>query len=186
MDTQSIRVGNEILNAGADQLRASGGTVSWERLSLKFLCLGSCLSSVFIDNYARSLSSLQSTEDGAVALRERVAQEMHKEAAGIVKIGGEAAAMARVLGGDEEADALAEIAGQLRGDLEEDSIISCEDSSELIVIALRNYVFAADALQTLHFQDGEAEVNSFVSPVLEVVGAAVQAASLVRADEQNV
>ena len=186
VDDRSRRVGEEILNAGADQLRADGGSVTWERASLKFLCLGSCLSSVFIDNYTRSLASLQAVEAGAVALREKVAKEMHREAAGIVKIGGEAAVMARLLRGEDEAHAVGEIAELLRRHMDDDAILPGDDPDELIVIALRNYVFAAAALQTLHFKDDDAEVDAFVEAVLSVVGAAVQAASLVRADEQQV
>lgn len=182
MDDQSRRVAEEIISAGVAKIRGPV-PADWESLAMKFLGMADGLSEMFVNNFGRNLKSVQGPEPEAAEVREWIASDMHRRAAGIVTIGGEAAVAARLLQGASEPDARLEVTGELGALLDEENLVPGEDADELIKIALRNYAFAAVGLHDLRSDSDRAE--AFLGSLYELICGSVKVASIMRADESQ-
>ena len=157
---------------------------TWDALSVAFLGLGGGLAEATIGTFARGLESVQADSAEAIALREKVAIDLHRKAVAIVIAGGEVAEITLRLAGTSEARARAAANWQLRSGTAEESVPG-DSEEELMATAHRNYVLAAAELYGLHTKaPSTEEIERFAHEVLDnVVSFAVSAAAAARAVE---
>lgn len=143
MDRKTARVASEIVEAGLQELSAQ--EPSLERLRELFVGLGGSLAEVEIGHFARGLSSAQESE--AQPLRERIATDLHREAAQIVFRGVTTGVLALRLADYTLEEAVTKLAWELRSQVAEENPA---DSLEDAVLHMRRaYVFAAAGLDRL-------------------------------------
>jgi len=107
MDAKSQQVANEVVEAGIEALDTTR-VPAWGALSVAFLGLGDGLASATIGTFTRGLESVQADSAEAIALREKVAVDLHRKAVAIVTAGAEVAEIVLRLSGASEADARAD------------------------------------------------------------------------------
>jgi hypothetical protein len=183
MDAKSQQVANEVVEAGIEALPKTH-MPAWDALSVAFLGLGGGLAEATIGTFARGIESVQADSAEAIALREKVAVDLHRKAVAIVTAGGEVAEIALRLAGTSEARARAVASWQLRSGTAEESVPG-DSEEELMATAHRNYVLAAAELYGLHMKTPSTEeIERFAHEVLDnVVSFAVSAAAAARAIE---
>jgi hypothetical protein len=181
MDEKSRQVASEIVEAGMVKVAGPYGDTQ-EALNLKFLAVGDVLAFIGVGDFARRQSSAQESGKEAIALREKVAADIHRSAASLVTLGAKVAVMAMRLDGQDEAEAIA-VAGQtLRSDLRDDGLPD-DAADQLLTYAFRNYVTAAAELYALNHDD-QASYESFALGLMgSVVAFGVAAAASARATE---
>lgn len=183
MDAKSQQVANEVVEAGIEALRTTH-VPTWNALNVAFLGLGDGLAEATIGTFARGLESVQVDTAEAIALREKVAIDLHRKAVAIVTAGAEMAEIALRLSDTPEADARAATSWRLRSGIAEDSVPG-DSEEELMATAHRNYVLAAAELYGLNEKaTSPEEIERFAHEVLDnVVSFAVSAAAIARAVE---
>ena len=183
MDPKSQQVANEVVEAGVEAL-PTVHMPTWDALSVAFLGLGGGLAEAAIGTFARGLESAQADSAEAIALREKVAIDLHRKAVAMVTAGGEVAEIALRLAGTSEASARAAASWRLRSGTAEESVPG-DSEEEPMATAHRNYVLAAAELYELHTKTSTSdEIERFAQEVLDnVVSFAVSAAAAARAVE---
>jgi len=183
MDAKSQQVANEVVEAGIEALEMTH-VPTWNALNVAFLGLGNGLAEATIGTFARGLESVQADTAEAIALREKVAIDLHRKAVAIVTAGAEIAEIALRLSDTPGADARAATSWRLRSGIAEDSVPG-DSEEELMAAAHRNYVLAAAELHGLNENaTSPEEIERFAHEVLDnVVSFAVSAAATARAVE---
>lgn len=183
LDAQSRRVASEIVEGGLTHLPEQVDP-SWPALNEEFVALGAALAEADVGVFARSLSSVQGDEPGAIELRETVAAELHRQAAAIVAAGVRLAVTACALGGTDVDEAFGSAAWHLRSAVVEDSVPG-RTTDDLFRSAYRNYVRASHELNGLRSDSAYEDFEGFAHSILgNVVGFAVDGAAGARAVEQ--
>jgi hypothetical protein len=182
-ETRTHRVAVEIVEAGILGVPTSPH-VSRVALTGAFLSVANSLGSAQVGAFTRSLESAQESSPEAVALREKVAADMHRDGAGIVTAGGHAAMIAYVLGGKGPGEARSEVGWELRSTLSQDGLVGRSSPEMLLSTANRNYVFAASALVGLGQSETPLVYASLGAEILGVVQFAVAAVAEASASEE--
>jgi hypothetical protein len=182
-DPRSGRVA-EIVESGLEGLSGTPDP-SVDSLSKAFLAVADNLASAQIGAFTRSLESVQESSPEAVALRQKVAADMHRDGAAIVTAGGEAAAVAFVLAGKGDEEARSEVGWEMRSFVSDGMASKGLSSDELLALANRNYVAVASVLSGLGTGSSASDFVTLGVELLGVVQFAVAGVVEVRADEES-
>lgn len=184
MDSASQRVASEILEASLSDATEPVANVSRGELAEAFVALGAAIAEAEVGNFARQLDSVRSDEPGAAELRQKVAADLHKNAALIIRRGVQVASIAWRLADRDAEEAMQSSAWELRSALNEDEV-PATSTPDAMSMAHRNYVLAAGDLEhAWNADDRPTELSRFAEDILSnVVVFAVAGAAMARAVE---